>query len=173
MASSCSAYGKDGPSLLPYLSDGLVKQHGWELVFTAGISNGMLCPMLVLSPILARTIAASGWSRADLKRQLFEHARISAAQFERYIGEWTNLVPGGRSLADLVADGKAPAVLAQSDDPERRVPIVARPEDFMIAVTGDPLRTNAYAFAHNGMLGYPVTEAIELPREWDALRRGG
>ena len=28
----------------------------------------------------------------------------------------------------------------------------------MIAVSGDPLRTNAYVFAHNGMLGYPDDE---------------
>ena len=35
------------------------------------------------------------------------------------------------------------------------------PEDFMIAVTGDPLRTNAMVFAHNGMLGYPVCKRID------------
>ncbi len=167
-----SAFGADAHSVLPYLTDGVLKQHGWELVFTAGIANGTLCPMLVLSPVLARTIAASGFSRRDVKRYLFEHARLSASRFERYIGEWTNLVPGGRTLGELVALGKAPAVLAESDDPERLVPIVARPEDFMITVTGDPLRTNAYAFAQNGMLGYPVTERIELPRDWDRLRRG-
>ena len=28
----------------------------------------------------------------------------------------------------------------------------------MVAVSGDPLRTNAYAFAHNGILGYPDDE---------------
>ena len=166
-----SAFGSNAQSILPYLSDGLAKQHGWEVVFTAGMANGTLCPMLVLSPVLARTIASSGFSRRDVKQYLFDHARMSAARFERYIGEWTNLVPGRRTLAELVAEGKGPAVLAETDNPERMVPIVARPEDFMITVTGDPLRTNAYAFAHNGMLGYPVTERIDLPRDWDALRR--
>ena len=160
-----SAYGHDAHSILPYLSDGLLKQHDWELVFTAGIANGTLCPMLVLSPLLAQTIAASGFSRHDVKRYLFDHARISAQRFERYIGKWTNMVPGRRSLGELVAQGKAPAVLAESDDPQRLVPIVSKPDDFMIAVTGDPLRTNAYAFAHNGMLGYPVSERIQLPQE--------
>ncbi len=39
----------------------------------------------------------------------------------------------------------------------------------MIAVAGDLLRTNAYTFAHNGVLGYPVTHAIDLPANWDEL----
>ena len=166
-----SAFGSDAESILPYLSDGIAKQHGWELVFTAGMANGTLCPMLVLSPVLARAIASSGFTRSDVKQFLFEHARITAERFERYIGEWTNLVPGHPSLDSLVAVGKGPKVLA-GRDPQRLVPIVSKPEDFMVTVSGDPLRTNAYAFAHNGMLGYPVTERIELPKEWDALRRG-
>ncbi|MBT6273072.1 MAG: hypothetical protein HOI95_02945 [Chromatiales bacterium] len=168
-----SAFGADAESILPYLSDGVAKQHGWEVVFTAGIANGTLCPMLVLSPVLARTIANSGFSKQDVKQYLYDHARMTARQFERYIGEWTNLVPGRRTLADMVATGKAVPELAESDDPERLVPIVADPDDFMITVTGDPLRTNAYAFAHNGMLGYPVTEPIVLPAAWDALRGQG
>ena len=168
-----SAFGTDAESILPYLADGLVKQHGWELVFTAGIAVGTLCPMLVLSPVLAKTIAASGYSRDDVKQYLFEHARLPAWQFERYIGEWTNLVPGRPTLSQLVEEGKAPAVLALSDEPDRMVPIVASPDDFMITVSGDPLRTNAYVFAHNGMLGYPVCERIELPAAWDALRAPG
>jgi hypothetical protein len=36
----------------------------------------------------------------------------------------------------------------------------------MIAVSGDALRTNAYVFAHNGILGYPTTKTIALPRTW-------
>ena len=31
----------------------------------------------------------------------------------------------------------------------------------MIAVTGDPLRTSGYMFAHNGQFGFPVTRRIE------------
>jgi hypothetical protein len=31
------------------------------------------------------------------------------------------------------------------------------------------LRTNAYVFAHNGILGYPTTKRIELPPAWPCL----
>jgi len=36
----------------------------------------------------------------------------------------------------------------------------------MIAVSGDPLRTNACVFVSNGMHGYPTTKRIRLPRDW-------
>jgi hypothetical protein len=56
-------------------------------------------------------------------------------------------------------------VFFESDDPNRLGPIVWKPEDYMIAVTGDPLRNNAYVFAQNGFLGYPTGKKIELPEE--------
>ena len=51
---------------------------------------------------------------------------MPAWRFERYIGEWTNLVPGRRRLEDLVKAGLVPPVFAESNDPERLVPIVCR-----------------------------------------------
>ena len=41
--------------------------------------------------------------------------------------------------------------------------------DFMIAVTGDLTRNNAFAFAHNGEYGYPVGRRIHLVENWDQL----
>ena len=163
-----SVFGRRAEEMLPYLADALVKQSGWELVFTVGMATGTYRPLLVLSPILAETIAGSGLSKDDMRDWLFEHARMPARKFEQYISGWTNLVPGHRSLTELVAVGKAPEVFAESDDPDRMVPIVCEPEDFGIAVAGDPLRTNAYVFAHNGILGYPVTREIALPADWQA-----
>ena len=47
-----------------------------------------------------------------------------------------------------------------SDGPSRLVPIVCDPQDFMVLVSGDPLRTDAYAFAQNGYLDpKPITFA--------------
>jgi len=87
------------------------------------------------------------------------------------VGEWTNIVPGQPRLVDLVKRGELAAVFGESDDPERLVPIVSKPEDLMIAVSGDPLRTNACTLVSNGMHGYPTTKRIRLPRDWDARRR--
>ena len=161
-----SVYGDTPELVLPYLADAVLKQNTWQLIFTVGKSMGSLRPLLVLSPILAQTIAKAGWSKQDVKQYLFDHARLPAWEFERYLGDWTDHVI--RSLESEVNLGKIPRVFLESDDPNRLVPIVFEPDDFMVAVAGDPLRNNASTFAHNGRLGYPVAKQIELPAGWEA-----
>ncbi len=161
-----SVYGTKGEEMVAYLADALVKQTGWQLCFTIGISTGAYRPLLLLSPVLAEAIAKSGWSKRELQEQLYGHARMPAWKFEKYIGGWTNLVPGGRTLQDLVNLGKAPEQFARSADPERLVPIVGAPDDIMVAVAGDPLRTNAIVFSQNGILGFPTTKPVRLPGDW-------
>jgi len=161
-----SVFGDRPERLIPYLADGIARHVSWEVIFTVGMASGAQRPLLVLSPILAETLARAGLAKSDVKRLLFEHARIPASKFERYIGGWTNFTPGQPTLVDLVKRGRAPALFAESTDPERLVPVVCRPDDIMIAVSGDPLRTNAYVFAHNGILGYPTTKTIALPGAW-------
>ncbi|HEX6079322.1 MAG TPA: UGSC family (seleno)protein, partial [Methylomirabilota bacterium] len=157
--------------MLPYLADAIVGKVGWELLFTVGMGVGSQRPLLILSPILAETLAKGGLDKAALKRRLFELARIPAAKLEQYVGEWTNFVPGRPKLTELAKAGQIPAVFAESDDPQRLVPLVCRAEDLMVAVSGDPLRTNAYAFAHNGILGYPTSKPVRLPADWARLLR--
>ena len=164
-----SVFGDKAEAILPYLGDALVRISAWQLAFTVGMSTGTYRPLLILSPILAKTIAKSGWSKTDVKTWLFQNARMPASQFERYIGEYTNLVPGRRTLLDFVEKGEAPPVFAESTDPDRMVPIVCKPEDFQIAVAGDPGRTNAFVMSHNGQLGYTVGQGIETPQNWPAL----
>jgi hypothetical protein len=163
-----SVFGRSAEECVPYLADALVKYTGWELIFTVGMANGTYRPMLVLSPIIARTIASSGWTKARLQEALFEQARMPARLFEQYISGWTNLVPGRRSLYDMARLGKAPRMFGASRDPERLVPIVLEPGHITIAVAGDPLRTNCYCLTHNGMLGFPTTREIVLPPDWNA-----
>ena len=158
-----SVFGTTPEQMIPYLADGLTRLVAWEVIFTVGMAVGAQRPLLVLSPILAQTLARAGLSKQDVQRRLFQHARIPASKFERYIGEWTNLAPGRPTLHDLVRRGRADAIFAESDDPDRLVPVVERPDHIMVAVAGDPLRTNAYVFGHNGILGFPVTRPIRLP----------
>ena len=101
-------------------------------------------------------------SKDGLRTALYEHARLPAVKLERYIGHWTNLLPGGPSLGQLEADGTAAPHFAENDDPQRLVPIVENPEDILITVSGDPLRSNAYVFASNGMHGFPTSKKIRV-----------
>ena len=155
-----SIYGDDPERIAAYLADGLTRHTSWELIFTVGFAPGTYAPMLVLSPMVAKTLVRAGWTKADLRERLFALARMPAHKFEAYIGEWTNFVPGRPTLCDLVARGEAAQVFAQSEDPERMVPIVATADDFMIVVSGDPMRSNAYALASNGMHGFPTSRVI-------------
>lgn len=161
-----SVSGSDGETIMPYIADAVVKQNRWQVVFTVGLSLGYLRPLLVLSPILARTLANDGWSKRDVKQFLYDHARPTAAEFMQYAREWTNRPV--RNFEDLYKLGKIPADFVESTDPARKVPLVFEPDDFMIAVSGDLLRTNAFIFSHNGILGYPVSRRINLPKLWGA-----
>lgn len=166
-----SVFGNTPERMLPYLADALVAKVGWELLFTVGMGAGSQRPLLILSPILAETLARGGLDKTALKHRLFGLARLPASKLQAYVGEFTNFMPGRPSLAELVQTGQIPPVFAESEDPERPVPIVCRPEDLMVAVSGDPLRTNAYAFAHNGVLGFPTTKPVRLPADWARLLR--
>ena len=159
--------------MLPYLADAVVRQISWQLMFAVGQGMGKLRPLVLLSPILAETMAKAGLSKADFKQYLFAHARLPASRFECILRDWT-LKPTWNLAAEEKL-GRIPKIYHESDDPDRMVPLVWRPDDYMIAVTGDPLRNNAYVFAHNGLRGYPVSKPVRLSADWGrrlAARRG-
>ena len=162
-----SVSGSTPEMMLPYLADSIERFNNWQITFTTSHGNGTLRPLVVITPIIAETIARAGWSKADVKKYLFDHARLPAHQFERQLKEWN--IRGVWDLKDDVTAGRIPKVFYESDDPNRLVPIVWEPEDYMIAVSGDPLRNNAYVFAHNAFLGYPVGKKIQLPKNWRQL----
>ena len=168
-----SVTGSGPEEMMPYIADAVAKQTGWEIIFTVGgLTYGTLRPVLVLSPILAETIARAGWSKYDVKRYLFDHARMPAWRVEAITEKWADFPIV--SLKHQVNLGRLPKVFAESDDPNRLVPIVLQPDDFMVVVSGDPLRTNAYTFAHNGYLGFPTAKKIELPKDWtQRIRKRG
>lgn len=163
-----SVAGTTPEEMMPYIADRMLKEHGFNVCFTVGQGLGALRPILLLTPVLAETIAKAGWTKREVQQYLFDHARMSARQFELYANTWTDQAHA--PLAERVAQGDAPKVFAESEDPERLVPIVFKPEDFLVVVTGDPLRTNAYVFSHNGLRGFTVAKKVTLPEKWDHLR---
>jgi len=166
-----SVYGSTAEQVLPYLGDGLVRHTGWELIFTSGLpANPGFArtqkPHLIISPCIAEVIAKSGYSKKDVQHYLYEHARIPAWKFEQIL-EWMHA--SKVDLCKMAKKGIAPKAFGESTDPNRMVPIVGSPDDFLITVSGDPLRNNAYAFASNGILGYTTSKKIELPPGWNEL----
>lgn len=166
-----SVFGSTPEEILPYLSNGLARVTGWDLTHVYGLGQGHYRPLLVLSPILARVFARAGWSKDDVRNGLFEHARIPARQFEQLIGSWSNLTTGRRSLVELAAAGLVPPAFAESEDPDRLVPIVTAPERFLIAVAGDPNRANAYAMSNDGPHGMWTSRLIDRAYSDDLVCR--
>jgi len=162
-----SVTGSTPEELLPYLADSIQRFNNWQITFTTSHGNGSLRPLAVITPILARTLAKAGWSKADVQRFMFERVRRPAWEFERQLRDWN--IRGKWDLTEDAQAGAIPALFHESDDPNRMVPIVWKPEDLMIAVGGDPLRNNAYVFAHNGFLGFPTGRKIDLPQRWHEL----
>ncbi len=156
-----SVFGSTPEQILPYLADGLARVTGWDLTHIYGLGQGHHRPLLVLSPVLARVFGKAGWAKRDVQRALFEQARIPAWKFEKLIGEWSNLTAGRRTLLDLAAAALVPPVFAESDDPERLVPIVTEPGKLLIAVAGDPNRANAFVLSHDGPHGDWTSKPID------------
>ncbi|AOB31265.1 hypothetical protein AKI39_12015 [Bordetella sp. H567] len=164
-----SVTGSEPEQLLPYVADSIERFNNWQITFTTSHGKGTLRPLAVITPITARTLARAGWSKARVQEWLFQHARRPAEDFERQLRDWN--IRGVWNLAEDVRQGLIPAFFHESDDPRRRVPIVWKPADLMIAVGGDPLRNNAYIFAHNAFLGFPTAKKIDLPADWETLLR--
>jgi len=164
-----SVVGSTPEQILPYLADGLARVVGWDLTHVYGLGQGQQRPLLVLSPVLARIFGRAGWTKADVQQALFEQARIPARRFEQLIGEWSNLTAGRRTLVDLVDEGVVPPVFAESADPDRLVPIVTEPAKFVIAVAGDPNRTNAYVLSSDGPHGDWTSTPIDRAYSTDLV----
>ena len=166
-----SVFGSTPEQIVPYLADGLARVTGWDLTHVCGLGQGHYSPLLVLSPVLARVFGRAGWSKAKVQQALYEHARIPAWRFEKLIGEWTNLTAGRRTLVELVRDGLVSQEFAETSDPDRLVPIVTSPDKLMIAVAGDPNRTNAYVFSNDGAHGDWTSKAIDRTHSTDLVCR--
>ena len=62
-------------------------------------------------------------------------------------------------------------MFAESDDPERLVPIVSDASKFLIAVAGDPNRANAFVMSHDGPHGDWTARQIDRTPSTDLLCR--
>jgi hypothetical protein len=83
--------------------------------------------LVILGPEHAATIAADGWSRADVQRFLYEHARLPLAR---------------RKLGGMWGTHDWPRWMATADD-RALLPVVPTPEDILVMVAGGPGKHSA------------------------------
>jgi hypothetical protein len=98
--------------------------------------------LIVLGPEHAATIAADGFSRADVQRYLWEHARIPLRR---------------RKLGGMWGIQDWPRWMETADD-DARLPIVPGPDDVLVLVAGGPGKHSAVV--PNCCFSRAVTRAI-------------
>ena len=135
-----------------------------ELVFFGlSLTGGRsLRPQIVISPCIAEGIAKGGYSKKKMRQFLYEHATFPAKRYAQF-------PPALTMLWDIAKESSLPKQYCKSTDPNRLIPIVFSPDDFMITVSGDPGRDNCFICGQNGFIGYPVSKEIVLPANWRRL----
>lgn len=137
---------------------------------TLAVNWGAYFPLIVISPMVARSIAKDGLKKEDIQQYLYDHSKISARSVHRLAWQsgCTDL-----DLCKAVQDGLLPKEYCLSDDPDRMVPVFIHPEWIGVVVSGDPGRNRNKGYVQNHQQGPPVSKKIELPPNWHDLLNTG
>jgi hypothetical protein len=125
--------------------------------------------LIIMSPAVAGEFARHGWTKDDIRQDLFENTDIEAGVLETYP---LHVAGQPTPLANLVAQGVIDASYTASDDPERRVPLLLRPEWTNIVVVGDPGRNQSRIIFNNHEQGAPTSKVAEFPADYEARLSG-
>ncbi len=113
---------------------------------------------VIVSPYVARDLAAKGWTKKDVKRYLYENGRIPVSQFKKSWGHLTSGVP--ESVGTFEKDGA--------------IPVVRSPEDITVLVAGGDLSIPQHVYFPTWGGLFRMTKEIKLPVKWqDLVRRTG
>lgn len=147
----------------------LVEIFGGTCAFWAhvGIRRAKNFPLLIMSPGVAAIIARDGWTKRDVQQYLFDHTKVSVRALKEHAWQ---IGFSEYDLHALVAKGVLPATYAESDDPDRLVPVFIKPEWIGIVLSGDPGRNQSKGFVQNHEHAPPVSRRIDLPDNWAELR---
>jgi hypothetical protein len=123
--------------------------------------------LIVMSPAVAREFARHGWTKDDIRRRLFEELTVKASWIECYpLHAAGQVVP----LERLVEQGAVDASAIASDDPDRLLPLLLRPESTSIVVAGDPDRNQSRIFWNNHEHGPATSRRVTAPATWPPAR---
>jgi hypothetical protein len=119
--------------------------------------------VLVLSPLVASILSEGGYSKRDIRQYLFENVKIPARLFDSVLKRFW---PSETALT-FVKAGRLPASYGESDDPDRMVPLMWAPEEFLVVVAGDPERNRSFIALQCGDQGLATSKEIALPEDWE------
>jgi hypothetical protein len=121
--------------------------------------------LLVLSPLVASILSEGGYSKRDVQQYLFENVGIRSRQFDRVLQRfWPK-----ETACTLVKQGKLPESFCISEDPDRMVPLMWNPDEFLVVVAGDPTRNRCFIATQCAEQGLATSKPIEVPGKWEEM----
>lgn len=131
----------------------------------SGVKRGYWHPLIVIGPSIAGVIARE-WNKDRLRQYLWENMTMSASLMKHFCAQ---TAAQNIDFFQLVEEGTLPAYYAASNDPDREIPIIVRPEHIGIVVAGDPGRNQSRAYMSNNAQGGRTARRVELPRDWKRM----
>ena len=167
------AFASNGDKAHPHL-----RTIGLNLVHRCGPYHsfvfGPLCMTTILiSPPVAKVLAADGYSKRDAAAQIRDNARITVRTANELLGleysEGTTLKPGmgQTTIHNLVQAGTLPPSFDLG--PDERIPVLLSTEQIHIVVCGSHGRNRNLLLYSAYQV--PVIKKIRLPDNWDKLQR--
>ena len=117
---------------------------------------------LLVSPSVAKSLAAAGYSKQDVIQQVFERARMPLRDFDWVLKYTAIMRTTARERAEA---GVFPREFMGAPDDVVRV--LSSPDILSVVVCGDPDRNRVMVL--EGGHTRPTTRQIVLPSNWDAL----
>ncbi|HEX6066964.1 MAG TPA: hypothetical protein VFZ04_22165 [Longimicrobiales bacterium] len=118
---------------------------------------------LLLSPPVAKSLAAAGYSKYDVKRHLYENTKMTLREFE-WVVKYTMIER--TTVRERVEAGVLPEEFLGRPGDEVR--ILSSPDILHVVVCGDPHRNRVMVL--EGGHTRPTTRPIVLPQSWSRLR---
>ncbi len=131
----------------------------------AAMKIGYWHPLIVIGPSVARVIARE-CGKDEVRKFFWERATMSASKAQHYCKHTSGMELDFKRLVD---GGLLPPEYAASDDPDRMIRMVVKPEHIGLVVAGDPGRNQSRAYMGNHMHGARTSRRVVLPPDWEAL----
>ena len=116
-----------------------------------------MSPQLVMSPVIARTLAGAGYSKRDVQRYIYECSMVPATELDSYMA-----LQGIPCAAECVAQGLLPPHFAKSSDPQRMLPLFHAPEELQIIVAGTAERNRFFITQNVARQGLATSKKINM-----------
>ena len=136
------------------------RELGGNLLVAMERFGGRISPVLGLTPLIAGILAKAGYTKADVRQWIYDHALVTARQFDEQLAR----IEDGYNLQESVKRGKLAERFALNADPERLVPVLHDPEELHIVVCGAPNRNRSFLAGQFGNYGGAVSKEIRRTR---------